>query len=142
MSSESSCFGATRFTASCADDLTKCSAQLPIAEVSRLRIGGRRVARCAVGIAQSARFLAVNGKSDTASYLLVLDSHESIVLAGLAFNQSRQRDLAYMRGLARGCRDYLGVERSELIRDMGIEGDARLVAVAGIDVTDSGSLLA
>jgi hypothetical protein len=42
-----------------------------------------------------------------------------------------------VRRLARGCRDHLGIERPELVGDVGIERDAGLVAMARIHVCDS-----
>src|SRR5262249_10162738 len=38
-----------------------------------------------------------------------------------------------MQGFARRRRDYLGVERGEAVREVGIELAARIVAVMGID---------
>ena len=42
-----------------------------------------------------------------------------------------------MRRLARGCCDHLGIERPELVGDVGIERDAGLVAITCIHVRDS-----
>ena len=45
-----------------------------------------------------------------------------------------EQPVQHVRRLGRGRRDDLGVERSELVRDMGVERDPGLVAVPGIDV--------
>jgi hypothetical protein len=45
-----------------------------------------------------------------------------------------EQAVQYMGRLRRGGGDHLGVERAELIGDVGVECDARLRAVAGVDV--------
>jgi hypothetical protein len=41
-----------------------------------------------------------------------------------------------VRGLVRGRGDDLRIERAVLVGDAGIEGDAGLIAVAGVDVAE------
>ena len=51
---------------------------------------------------------------------------------GLMIEQSVEN----VRRLAGGCGDHLGVEGPVLVRDMGVERHARLVAVPRVDVGD------
>ena len=65
--------------------------------------------------------------------------HTTCVGVVLLNRQSRiviEKPIEYMRRLARGRRDYLGIERPELVGDVGIERDAGLVAMACIHVRD------
>ena len=47
-----------------------------------------------------------------------------------------EQPVQHVRRLGRGRRDDLGVEGAELVGDVGVERDARLVAVAGVDVAE------
>jgi hypothetical protein len=47
-----------------------------------------------------------------------------------------QKAVQDMRRLRRGRRDDLGLERPELVGDVGVERDAGLVAMAGVDVAE------
>ena len=47
-----------------------------------------------------------------------------------------EQAVQHVRRLAGGGGDHLGVERAVLVRHMGVERDARLVAVPGVDVGD------
>ena len=60
--------------------------------------------------------------------VVLLNCRSSIVI---------EKPVEDVRRLARGCRDHLGIERPELVGDVGIERDAGLVAMACIHVRDS-----
>ena len=47
-----------------------------------------------------------------------------------------EQPVEHVRRLGRGRRDDLGVERAELVGDVGVERDAGLVAVPGVDVAE------
>ena len=65
-----------------------------------------------------------------------------VVLSNLQFRLMIEQAVKHVRCLARGCSDDLGVKRPELIGDVRIEGNARLVAVTRIDVADRRALTA
>jgi len=65
--------------------------------------------------------------------------HTTGVGVVLLNRQSRiviEKPIEDVRRLARGRRDHLGIERPELVGDVGIERDAGLVAMACIHVRD------
>jgi hypothetical protein len=46
-----------------------------------------------------------------------------------------EQTIEYLRGIPHGRIDELGIERGVLVRNMGIEGHPRIIAVARVDLS-------
>ncbi len=63
-----------------------------------------------------------------------------VMLADLQAGSMRQQAVQDVRCFGRGRRDYFGMERPELVGDVRVEGDTRLIAMTSIHVTQAAPL--